>query len=205
MNNEPVVFVVDDDEAMRQSLRWLIGSVGLRVETFASASEFLETYDPRQPGCLVLDVRMQGMSGLELQERLNEQGEAMPVIIITGFADVPMAVRAMKGGAIEFLQKPFNDQVLLDHVQKAIVRDLQRRRQRAAHQQVIARLETLTRREREVLDHVVEGRSSKQIAEKLGVSFKTVEAHRAKIMKKMHARGIPHLIRMFLTATMKAT
>lgn len=194
------VFVVDDDPAIRKSLRWLIESVGLKVRTHASAQEFLTAFDPLASGCLVLDVRMPGLSGLELQERLRELGSELPIIVVTAYGDVPMAVRAMKSGAIHFFEKPVSDQVLLDYIQKAIAEDLRRRQGRAEQQEVTQRVDRLTQREREVMEMVVAGLSSKEIGQKLGVSFKTVEAHRAKIMKKMEADSIPHLIRLHLAA-----
>lgn len=196
----PVVFVVDDDAALRKSLRWLIESVGLRVETFPSAQAFLDSYTTDAPGCLVLDVRMPGLSGLELQQQLNERKVHIPVIVITGYGDVPMAVRAMRAGAIDFIEKPVSDQVLLDRIQHAIATDQERRQNRVGHNQFAARVELLTPRERQVMDKVVTGMSSREIGEQLGVSFKTVEAHRAKIMKKMQAHSVPHLVRMALNA-----
>lgn len=196
MNEEPTVFVVDDDRAMRKSLRWLIESVDLRVETFESAREFLDQYQLHRPGCVVLDVRMPGMSGLELQDHLREHEINIPIIIITGYGDVPMAVRAMKGGALDFIEKPVCDQVLLEHIHDAIEIDQKRRRIRAGNQEIAERLQTLTKREAEVMELVVEGLSSKETAAQLGVSFKTIEAHRAKIMKKMGAKSVPHLIHM---------
>ena len=204
MNEEPTVFVVDDDEAIRKSLRWLIESVDLKVQTFESAQEFLEAYDPDVPGCLVLDVRMKGMSGLDLQEKLVEDDIRIPVIILTGHGDVPMAVRAMKGGAVDFLQKPVSDQVLLDHIQHALQEDSKGRESRAEDMLIQKRVEQLTKREKQVMQHVVNGMSSKEIASELGVSFKTIEAHRAKIMKKMKAKSVPHLIRMSLGGLLKS-
>jgi two-component system, LuxR family, response regulator FixJ len=197
--NGATVFVVDDDPAVRKSLRWLIESIGLHVRTFASGSEYLDDYDPQQPGCLVLDVRMPGMSGLELQERLRERGRHLPIIVMTAFGDVPMAVRAMKFGAVHFFEKPVKDQELLDHIQTAIHEDLQWRSRAQQDEAVRVRYQRLTKRECEVLTEVVGGLSSKEIGSKLGVSFKTVEAHRAKIMKKMEADSVPHLIRLFLS------
>lgn len=194
------VFIVDDDPDIRESLQWLIESVGLDVKTFSSANEFLEQYDPEAAGCLVLDVRMPGISGLDLQEMLRKRGCELPIIIVTGYADVPMAVRALKNGALEFLQKPYSEQLLLEHVQRAILRDAENRDAINRRQVLLRRLESLTRREREVLDFVVEGLSSKEIAERLDISFKTVETHRAKIMKKMQAKNVPHLIRMYVDA-----
>lgn len=195
---EPTVFVVDDDPAIRKSLRWLIESVGLKVQTHELASEFLESYIPDVPGCLVLDVRIPGMSGLDLQERLRERGHDIPVIIVSGYGDVPMAVRAMKAGAIDFLEKPVSDQVLLDYIQKGIERDIRNKQNLVQNKELIERKNSLTRREREVMGHVVSGQSSREIAELLNVSFKTVEAHRAKIMKKMKAKSVPKLIQMDL-------
>ncbi|HBL47484.1 MAG TPA: DNA-binding response regulator [Planctomycetaceae bacterium] len=198
IQQEATVFVVDDDPAIRKSLRWLIESVGLKVQTHELASEFLESYSPEFPGCLVLDVRIPGMSGLELQEKLRERGYDIPVIIVSGYGDVPMAVRAMKAGAIDFLEKPVSDQVLLDYIQKGIETDIRNKQNRVQNQDLMERKETLTRREREVMEYVVVGFSSREIAEKLNVSFKTVEAHRAKIMKKMQAKSVPKLIQMDL-------
>lgn len=198
INQEATVFVVDDDPAIRKSLRWLIESVGLKVQTHELASEFLERYSPDSPGCLVLDVRIPGMSGLELQEKLRERGYDIPVIIVSGYGDVPMAVRAMKAGAIDFLEKPVSDQVLLDYIQKGITRDIKNKQSRLQNKELIERKESLTRREREVMGYVVAGLSSREIAENLSVSFKTVEAHRAKIMKKMQVKSVPKLIQMDL-------
>lgn len=198
IQQEATVFVVDDDPAIRKSLRWLIESVGLKVQTHELASEFLESYSPDVPGCLVLDVRIPGMSGLELQEKLRERGYDIPVIIVSGYGDVPMAVRAMRAGAIDFLEKPVSDQVLLDYIQKGIESDIKNKRNRVQNQDLMERKELLTRREREVMEYVVAGFSSREIAEKLNVSFKTVEAHRAKIMKKMQAKSVPKLIQMDL-------
>jgi two-component system, LuxR family, response regulator FixJ len=196
---ETTVYIVDDDQAMRKSLHWLIESVGLNVETFPSARRFLESYRPGRPGCLVLDMRMPGISGLDLQEKLAEQQINLPVIIITGHGDVPMAVRAMKAGAIDFIEKPFNDQVLLDRIQSALEQDAELRSSQALRAEVAARLALLTPREREVMDMVVEGKPNKVIAAQLGVSAKTVEAHRAKVMEKMQARALADLIRMILS------
>lgn len=198
MTDKPTVFVVDDDRAMRKSLRWLIESIDLTVETFESAREFLEKYDPARPGCVVLDVRMPGMSGLELQDHLRTQAVKIPLIIITAYGDVPMAVRAIKAGALDFIEKPVCDQVLLDHIHDALELDRKNRETQAENQEVVNRLESLTKREAEVMKFVVAGQSSKEIAGELGVSFKTIEAHRAKIMKKMDAKSVPHLIHMNL-------
>jgi RNA polymerase sigma factor (sigma-70 family) len=200
LSREPTVFVVDDDAALRKSLCWLIESINLKVKTFSSARAFLDSYDPQTPGCLVLDVRMPGMSGLELQAKLSTDGVAIPIIVITGYGDVPMAVRAMRAGAVDFIEKPVSDQVLLDRIQQAIAEDSKRRAARQEQAEFHERLELLTPREREVLRMVVAGLSSREIGEQLDVSFKTIEAHRAKIMKKMEATGVPHLVRMAIQA-----
>lgn len=199
MAQEQIVHVVDDDPAIRSSLKWLIESVNLKVRTYGSAQEFLDAYEPDDPGCLVLDVRMPGMSGLDLQEVLNGRGIRIPVIILTGYGDVPMAVRAMKNGAVDFLEKPVSDQVLLDHIQQALAQDVENQRQQAEQNEIRERLARLTPREKEVMDLVVEGFSSRQIAENLGVSFKTIEAHRSKIMKKTEAKSVSQLIRMTMS------
>jgi two-component system response regulator FixJ len=198
VTTDSTVFVVDDDPALRKSLRWLMESIGLRVLTFASAQEYLAAYEPEQSGCIVMDVRMPGMSGLELQERLGELGCELPMIVMTAYGDVPMAVRAMKSGAVHFFEKPIGDQVLLDEVQAALTRDVARRKQALLHRDAAERYARLTLREAEVLEQVVAGLSSREIGLKLGVSYKTVEAHRAKIMKKMDAESVPHLIRLYL-------
>ena len=199
--NEPTVFIVDDDQAVARSLRWLIEIVRLGVETFASAQAFLDNYDSSKPGCLVLDVRMPGISGLELQERLAARRINIPIIFITGHGDVQMAVRALQAGAFDFVEKPFNDQDLLDRVQKAIAFDAERRSKEAQRAQLQALFSSLTPREREVLDLVVEGMSNKAIANTLGLSAKTVEVHRAKVMEKMHARSISDLVKMAMQET----
>lgn len=196
---EPIVFVVDDDQAVRDSLRWLVESIGVRVQTYASAPDFLADYHPDQPGCIILDVRMPGMSGLDLHERICRDDPALPIIFITGHGDVPMAVRAMKAGAIDFIAKPFNDQALLDRVQQAIERDTLNRSRTAERREIHTRWARLTPREREVMEMVVSGHSNKTIAAHLGVSSKTVEAHRAKFMEKMQASSIPDLMRLTLS------
>jgi RNA polymerase sigma factor (sigma-70 family) len=199
--SKPTVFIVDDDQAVARSLRWLIETVQLGVETFASAQVFFDDYDSSKPGCLVLDVRMPGISGLELQERLAARRINVPIIFITGHGDVQMAVRALQAGAFDFVEKPFNDQDLLDRIQKAIAFDLERRGKEAQRAQLKALFAGLTPREREVLDLVVEGMSNKAIANTLGLSAKTVEVHRAKVMEKMHARSISDLVKMAMQET----
>jgi RNA polymerase sigma factor (sigma-70 family) len=192
------VFVVDDDQAMRNSLKWLIESVGVRVESFGSADEFLARFEPGRPGCLVLDVRMPGMSGLELIEHLAARNTRVPTVIITGHGDVPMAVRAMKAGAIDFIEKPFNDEALLDAIRRALALEEQQRNEQYEHRELESRLAHLTPREREVMDMVTDGQSNKEIANTLGVSAKTIEAHRARVMEKMQAGSLAELVRMAL-------
>jgi two-component system, LuxR family, response regulator FixJ len=194
----PSVFIVDDDEAVRSSLRLLIKSVGLIPTALGSAREFLEKYDPTQPGCLVLDVRMPEMSGLELQEHLNRQGAVIPVIFITGHGDVPMAVEAMQAGAFDFLQKPFRDQDLIDRIQRALEKDRANRAVLNERSLIRERLESLTPREREVLEMVSSGKPNKIMAADLGVSQRTVEIHRARVMEKMGASSLAQLVRMVM-------
>jgi len=194
----PIVFIVDDDEAVRNSLRLLIKSVGLTATALASAQEFLASYDPLQPGCLVLDVRMPGMSGLELQQRLNLRGAVIPVIFITGHGDVPMAVEAMQQGAFDFLQKPFRDQDLMDRIQRALERDRANRAELGERSRIREQHETLTPREREVLALVTSGKANKVMAADLGLSRRTIEIHRARVMEKMGASSLAQLVRMVL-------
>jgi FixJ family two-component response regulator len=195
---QPIVFVVDDDEAVRSSLRLLLKSVGLAATALPSAQEFLATYDPQQPGCLVLDVRMPGMSGLELQQQLNLRGAIIPVIFITGHGDVPMAVEAMQHGAFDFLQKPFRDQDLIDRIQRALTKDKQNRAELGERSRYRERLETLTPREREVLALVTSGKPNKVMAGDLGVSQRTVEIHRARVMEKMGVPSLAQLVRIMM-------
>jgi two-component system, LuxR family, response regulator FixJ len=192
------VFVVDDDDAVRNSLRLLLKSAGIPTEVAASAQEFLSNYDTSQPGCLVLDVRMPGMSGLELQHELNVRGAAIPVIFITGHGDIPMAVEAMQHGAFDFLQKPFRDQELLDRVQRALTRDTEYRARLRQTDRIRERLASLSPREREVLDLVSQGKANKMVAGDLGVSQRTVEIHRAHVMQKMEAGSLAELVRMMM-------
>jgi FixJ family two-component response regulator len=193
---QAIVFVVDDDEGMRQSLKNLVGSVGLRVEAFASAQEFLRSKVIDVPGCLVLDVRLPGLSGLDLQKRIADAGIAIPIIFITGHGDIPMTVRAMKAGAVEFLTKPFRDQDLLDAIQQALERDRIAREQRAEIEELRGRLDSLTPREREVMGLVVAGLLNKQIAGELGTSETTIKIHRHQVMEKMGAGSLAELVRM---------
>ena len=195
---EATVFVVDDDLAMRESLAWLLSSVELAARTYGSAQDFLEAIEPASRGCLILDVRMPEVSGLDLQEALRGRGIDLPVIIITGHADVGMAVRAMKAGAFDFIEKPFNDQLLLDRVHDAIDRDRETADATGRRAKTQARLATLTPREHEVLIQVCEGRPNKAIARRLGVNPKTVEVHRARVMAKMGANSLAALIKMVI-------
>lgn len=196
MDRDPVVYVIDDDKAVRDSLSWLIGSINLKVQMYASAQSFLDACEPGHRGCLVLDVRMPSMSGLDLQEKLAVHGITLPVIIITGHADVPMAIRAMKAGAFDFVEKPFNDQIMLERIQDAIQYDADARQHSARKLAIKSRIASLTRREREVMDLVVAGKSNKQSAVDLGVSVKTVESHRANMMVKMSADSLSSLVEM---------
>jgi FixJ family two-component response regulator len=193
---EQTVFVVDDDQAVARSLRWLFETVHLKVETFSSAQAFIDGFDPSKPGCLVLDVRMPGMSGLDLQERLAAQQIHLPIIFITGHGDVEMAVRAVKAGAFDFVEKPFSDQDLIERIHKAINFDALQRSNDTHRAQLHARFASLTVREREVLDLVVDGKSNKAIANSFGLSAKTIEIHRAKMMEKMQARSVADLVKI---------
>jgi len=197
---KPTVFIVDDDAAVRESIAMLVRSVGTAAETYPSGADFLNTCGPERPGCLVLDIRMPEMSGLQLQERLTAAGCLLPIIFVTAHGDIPIAVQAMKAGAFDFVQKPFRDQDLLEKVQRAIGLD-RARRQEAKHRSAIAdRLAQLTKRESEVLDQVVAGKANKVIAAELQISQRTVEVHRARIMEKLQARSVSDLVRTVLTA-----
>lgn len=193
---DAIVFVIDDDESMREALKSLIRSVGLKVETFASAHEFLQSRRPDIPACLILDVRMPGLSGLDLQRDLGEANIHIPIIFITGHGDIPMSVRAMKAGAVEFLTKPFRDQDLLDAIQQALERDRSVRSQRADSAELLKRYHSLTPRETEVFGLVVKGMLNKQIALQLGTSEITIKLHRRQVMEKMHASSLADLVRM---------
>jgi len=196
MNYEPTVFIVDDDPAVRDSLRWLLESMRLKVATFGSAEDFLKFYTMHMIGCLILDVRMPGMSGLQLQQFLIKQKYSLPILFITGHGDIPMAVRAMQAGAMYFLEKPFEDQVLLDYVHEALTLDVENQQSRIRLTMIQARIANLTEREREVMELVIDNNSNKEIATKLGVSIKTVEFHRSHMMDKMHATSLIELVNM---------
>ncbi|HYC44139.1 MAG TPA: response regulator [Burkholderiales bacterium] len=193
------VYVVDDDDAMRDSLRWLLESAGYRVASFSCAERFLGALRPGDASCLVLDVRMPGLTGLELQQELNRRGVSVPIIFITGHGDVPMAVDALKNGAFHFLEKPFQGERLLELIEQASTQRTPAETERAQRRCAAARLATLTQREREVMDLVVLGRKNKQIAEALGISVKTVEAHRARAMEKMDVTSVAELVQATLS------
>ncbi|MDO9126155.1 response regulator FixJ [Parvibaculum sp.] len=200
MRTEETVFIVDDDTAVRESLRALLESAALNVDDFSSAAAFLGSYVPHRPGCLVVDIRMPDMDGLELQEELVRRSIELPVIVVTGHADVPLAVRAMKAGAVDFIEKPFDDNLLLDGIGRALEAGRQRRSHADFSQAARTRIAGLTQREREVLEHLVSGQSNKVIAYELDISPRTVEVHRANLMEKMRARTLSDLVRMALEA-----
>jgi RNA polymerase sigma factor (sigma-70 family) len=195
-NVEQVVYIVDDDPSMRDAVKTLIETVGLSCRAFESGQEFLQSHLADVPGCLVLDVRLPGLSGLNLQRELAERGIQIPIIFITGHGDIPMSVQAMKAGAVEFLTKPFRDQDLLDAIEQATERDRAARSQRTEIIELRERYETLTPREREVMTAVVAGLLNKQIAAELGISEKTVNVHRGQIMQKLRAESLAELVRM---------
>lgn len=199
MTPEQTVYVVDDDAAVRRFLQGLIRSVGLEVKTYATAQSFLDDYQVGAPGCLLLDIRMPGMSGLELQAELRRRGLDLPVIILTGHGDVEVAVHAMKAGAVDFIEKPFNNELLLQGIQNAIASRLRSGGTRVRRQEILQRLEGLTVRERQVLDMVAAGDTNKGVARRLGISDKTVEIHRANVMTKMRARSLAELVKMIST------
>ncbi len=199
MNPDSTVFVVDDDPDVRQSLIRLMEAVDQPVRAFGSAGEFLEAYDPANAGCLVLDVRMPGMSGTELQKKLLADGVTIPIIIITGHGDVPMAVETMQRGAIDFMEKPIRPQVLIDRIQQGLAQDCECRRAKAERDAIAARLVQLTPREREVVDLAVTGMTNKGIAAQLGVSPQAIDSHRVKAMTKMGANTVPELVKLMLT------
>jgi FixJ family two-component response regulator len=192
------VYIVDDDSGVRSSIRMLLKSIGIAATALGSAREYLDTFDPSQPGCLVLDIRMPGMSGMELQAQLNLKGAIIPVIFISGHGDIPMAVEAMQHGAFDFLQKPFRDQDLIDRIQKALARDRETRAALQEHSHIKEKLDSLTPRERDVLKLLTKGQQNKVMAAELGLSQRTVEIHRAHIMEKTGASSLAQLVRMVL-------
>ena len=200
MSNDQTVFIVDDDEGVRDGLSLLLDTVGQPCELYECGGDFLDAYDDNKRGCLVLDIRMPRMTGLDLQKKLQEMGSTLPIIFITGHGDVPMAVDAMQKGAVDFIQKPFRDQDLLDRIREALKTDQERREEQQKHAEVAERLARLTNREREVFDLVVTGKPNKVIAYELGVSQRTVEIHRARVMEKMQARSLADLVKMHMTA-----
>lgn len=198
---KPTVYIVDDDVAVRHFLSNLIRSVDLRTEEFASSQEFLGSYQPIQPGCLLLDIRMPGMSGLELQSELRARGITLPVIILTGHSNVQVAVHAMKAGAVDYIEKPFNNELLLDRVKKSVAFSLKEHQTHADQNAVLGKMKSLTPRERQVLNLVVAGQTNKNIAHRLNISVKTVEIHRASMMDKMQAKSLVDLVKMAVEIT----
>ena len=196
MKPDPTVFVVDDDDAVRRFLSGLIASVELNVETYASAQEFLDAYERGRGGCLVLDIRMPGMSGLELQKELVTRDIRIPVVILTGHGDVQIAVQAMKAGAFDFIEKPFNNELLLDRIQKAVAQQIDVTTDRVKRDDIADRISLLTSRERQIMDMVANGEMNKMRAHRLGISEKTVEIHLHKVMEKMQAKSLADLVRM---------
>lgn len=194
----PVVYIVDDDEAVRDSLGFLMKSVGLRHRTCQNAKSFLDEFNLDSCGCLILDIRMPGMSGLDLQKELTKRHSILPIIFITGHGDVPMAVEAMREGAFDFIQKPFRDQDLIDSVHNALQLDSRHRAALIQREQILRNMNTLTERERQILDRVIDGKSNKAIAAELYLSQRTIEVHRAHVMEKMQADSVAHLVRMIV-------
>ena len=199
-DQDVTVFVVDDDDGMRRGTEFLVRSAGYQVRSFDSARAFLDAYEPAMRGCLLLDVRMPGMSGLELQDHLREERIRIPIIIITAFANVPMAVRAMQTGAFDFIEKPFDGAALINRIRRAIAQDVSERQDQQRVREAHQRIERLTPREREVMELVVDGRLNKQIAGDLGISMKTVENHRARVMEKMEVVSLADLVRLAIAA-----
>ncbi|MEI2741590.1 MAG: response regulator transcription factor [Candidatus Competibacter sp.] len=196
MSEVPTVFLIDDDQAVRDAIGLLLQASGLAVETFANAADFLEAGVIQRPGCLLLDVRMPGLSGLDLQKQLRAQGHRVPIIFMTGHGDVPMAIRAMKAGAFDFIEKPFQGQTLLARIREALTLDQRERRRQACRDDAAARMALLSPREREVLERVAEGQYNKVIAAELGISLSTVEIHRKRVMEKLKADSLSDLIRL---------
>lgn len=201
MAAEETVYVVDDGPAMRESLGWLLESVGHRTETFTSAEEFLDHFDPERPGCIVLDVRMPNMTGLDLQSELVERGVETPIVFITAYGEVSLAVRACKAGAIDFIEKPFSDQTLLEAIRQALDKDRTARHHRAARAEFEDRTARLTARERDVMIHVMAGKTNREIAQELGLSPRTIEVHRGRLMDKLKVTSVAELVRLGMSGS----
>lgn len=195
-DTDPIVFIVDDDDSVRKALTRLVKSVDLTVEAFASADDFLKRESHNGPACLVLDIRMPGLSGLDLQDELVAAGRTLPIIFISGHGNIPLSVRAMKAGAVDFIEKPFEDQSLLDAINHSLKKDRQTKLEQAELREIQQRVDSLTPREREVFAHVVSGKLNKQIAFELGTTERTIKAHRARVTKKMQAKSLADLIRL---------
>lgn len=194
------VYIVEDDDAVRESLQMVLESLGQAVAAFPSANAFLKSYHPDMAGCLVLDIRMPGMNGMELQRQLNERNAILPIIFVTGHGDIPMAVEAMQQGAADFVQKPYREQELLDKINRALVLDRQNRESLQRRQEIAARIDSLTPRETDVLELMIAGKANKVIALDLNISQRTVEIHRARVMEKLRANSLAHLVRMVMVA-----
>lgn len=194
----PTAYVVDDDASIRALWRWLMESNGIGVQTFATAAQFIEAYRGHEPGCLILDLRLPGMSGLELQQYLHDEGITIPIVFITGYGDVSTAVRAIKGGAVDFIQKPFSCKAVLAVIQKALQRDAEARERQGKRTEFAARLAHLTAREREVMNRVIAGKANKIIASELAISVKTVEVHRARVMEKSGVPSVAELVQLMM-------
>ena len=194
------VFIVDDDDAVRESLEFLMKSINQPAESYASAQAFLDHFNPERPGCLLLDIRMPGISGLDLQEKLKSMDAGIPIIFITGHGDVPMAVKAIQAGAADFIQKPFRDQELIDRIREVLADDVEVRSERLQRNEILERMGTLTEREKEVMEQVVAGKANKVVAIDLNVSQRTVEIHRANVMEKMKAKSLAQLVRLVMKA-----
>ncbi|ROR94871.1 LuxR family two component transcriptional regulator [Sinobacterium caligoides] len=200
MDLKPAVYVIDDDDAVRESLELLLDSVGQQTKSYDSAQSFLDSYSNNMLGCIVLDIRMPGMNGMELQKELNRLGSILPIIFVTGHGDVPMAVEAMQHGAVDFVQKPYREQELLDKINQALALDTKQRASLLEKQAIRERLSALTARESEVMEELVEGKANKVIAAELGISQRTVEIHRSRVMEKMGTHSLAHLVRMVLVS-----
>jgi len=198
-NIQQTVYVVEDDEAVRDSLELLLKSDGKPVKTYESANAFLKDYSDKMAGCIVLDIRMPGMDGMELQKKLNEKHSILPIIFVTGHGDVPMAVDAMKEGAVDFIQKPYREEALLEKIEAALEQDLEQRKTLDEKQEIIRRVKSLTPREAEIMDRMIAGQANKVIAIELEISQRTVEIHRSRVMHKMGTHSLAHLVRMVLS------